>query len=716
MRKITLIVIILFYSFFSNAQPLSGTYTIGGVNPDYVTISAARNDLFNWGISGNVIFNIRDGIYNEGLALGGMTLGNPNDSVTFQSESADSSKVKIIAGGNSTTGAYNTIGLTYSNFNFILKNLTIENTASPGITIECDYVTKLVSIINCSIKQSSFENSIEQGYSYGIKLINSYCSGAIDIAYGFGPAIFSSNIFSINSPIYITYTESAVIVNNLFYKDTVSANLSLELSRGDSAQVINNQFWGNVNLGSSLYSLIVGNKFYGGLENGFGNHCNFYDNFIYYSPFFPTIYFSGANNNIFSNNFAPNINFNFIQSAFNIFENNNFPRNINGNNNTFINNNYQGATIPWDTNPYHITPNYADTLTDLHATNMQLSGRGVYLPSVLIDIDSLIRPNPPTIGANEICISKDTFNLPCGDYLRLVLCHFHNNPHIVWSPVTGLNNANTSNPIASPAVSTTYYGRDSITGVIDSIRINVVSFQVQAFPNALINCGDSIVVNATLNAGVTYHWSPASGLSNPNIIAPIAKPSQTTTYTVTAINPRCGNSTDTLRITVNPLPRAQYYFNSTDGLTISLVNTSTCADSYLWNFGDGDTSNIVNPTHTYLISGTYTVILIACNSYGCDTIRYQVNVVDNSGIKELSKLSGITISPNPFTSQTTISFSSEQKNTTIKIMDVVGKEIKTVNFTGKQYIIEKGTMQSGVYFVQITDGHKNMVNRKVVVE
>ena len=49
-------------------------------------------------------------------------------------------------------------------------------------------------------------------------------------------------------------------------------------------------------------------------------------------------------------------------------------------------------------------------------------------------------------------------------------------------------------------------------------------------------------------------------------------------------------------------------------------------------------------------------------------------------------------------------------------MDVVGKEIKTVLFSGKSLILEKGEMHSGVYFVQITDEKKNVVNKKVVVE
>ena len=55
-------------------------------------------------------------------------------------------------------------------------------------------------------------------------------------------------------------------------------------------------------------------------------------------------------------------------------------------------------------------------------------------------------------------------------------------------------------------------------------------------------------------------------------------------------------------------------------------------------------------------------------------------------------------------------------------MDVLGKEIKTVVFSGNNLILEKAEMQSGVYFVQITvdsassPTYKNVVNKKVVVE
>jgi PKD repeat protein len=41
--------------------------------------------------------------------------------------------------------------------------------------------------------------------------------------------------------------------------------------------------------------------------------------------------------------------------------------------------------------------------------------------------------------------------------------------------------------------------------------------------------------------------------------------------------------------------------------------------SWSWDFGDGGTSTVQNPQHTYNAAGTYTVALTATNQYGSDT-------------------------------------------------------------------------------------------------
>ncbi len=46
--------------------------------------------------------------------------------------------------------------------------------------------------------------------------------------------------------------------------------------------------------------------------------------------------------------------------------------------------------------------------------------------------------------------------------------------------------------------------------------------------------------------------------------------------------------------------------------------TTPGQNSYLWNFGDGNTSNDPNPTHTYASPGTYTVSLTVLNPLSCN--------------------------------------------------------------------------------------------------
>ena len=102
-----------------------------------------------------------------------------------------------------------------------------------------------------------------------------------------------------------------------------------------------------------------------------------------------------------------------------------------------------------------------------------------------------------------------------------------------------------------------------------------------------------------------------------------------------------------------------------------------------------------------------------------DILYYKIPVADldciTTSVNGIAQQLAVTISPNPFTSQTTIRFSEEQKNTIIKIMDVLGKEIKTINFNGNQFIIEKENMVQGIYFIRIQTGNET-INRKIIVQ
>jgi alpha-tubulin suppressor-like RCC1 family protein len=85
-------------------------------------------------------------------------------------------------------------------------------------------------------------------------------------------------------------------------------------------------------------------------------------------------------------------------------------------------------------------------------------------------------------------------------------------------------------------------------------------------------------------------------------------------------------------------------------------------------------------------------------------------------VEEIKEPFNISVFPNPFSSQTNIAFKEEQRNTTIRIADVSGKEIKTINFTGRQLVIDKAEMKAGIYFMQVTDEDKNTCSKKIILQ
>jgi gliding motility-associated-like protein len=76
---------------------------------------------------------------------------------------------------------------------------------------------------------------------------------------------------------------------------------------------------------------------------------------------------------------------------------------------------------------------------------------------------------------------------------------------------------------------------------------------------------------------------------------------------------------------------------------ISFINNSLYSTSYNWNFGDGNTNTLVNPSHSYLQSGTYLISLIALNSCGSDTVVNSIKVSGYSSTYSVSICSGDSI-------------------------------------------------------------------------
>jgi Secretion system C-terminal sorting domain/SprB repeat len=76
----------------------------------------------------------------------------------------------------------------------------------------------------------------------------------------------------------------------------------------------------------------------------------------------------------------------------------------------------------------------------------------------------------------------------------------------------------------------------------------------------------------------------------------------------------------------------------------------------------------------------------------------------------------VSIYPNPFSSETTITLSKEMNNASINVIDVFGRTVKTLKLTGTQVILEKGDLNAGIYFIQILNNGSVFTTKKVIVQ
>lgn len=77
---------------------------------------------------------------------------------------------------------------------------------------------------------------------------------------------------------------------------------------------------------------------------------------------------------------------------------------------------------------------------------------------------------------------------------------------------------------------------------------------------------------------------------------------------------------------VPPVAAQASFTHVLEGSTVTFTNTSETALSYSWNFGDGNTSSDLNPSHTYGADGVYTITLTATDENGSTTATASVIV------------------------------------------------------------------------------------------
>ncbi|MFT6815455.1 MAG: pectin methylesterase-like acyl-CoA thioesterase, partial [Sphingobacteriales bacterium] len=436
---------VLIFNTLLIAQPLIGTYTVGGNGSDFSKINDAVTQLLTFGVAGPVVFKINDGVYEERIKLTEVTGASAASTVTFESTSQDPNKVLITSSGGGVNTDHHTIQL-YSCSNISFKYLTVENDhpkmatviqlttqgslgLSANNTIEncilkgstvstsSNVILIMLSGINMNsttggnqINNNLFANNTLIGGSVGYhqrssiasaktgnQFINNYCVGqylrAIDMRFNVD-ALTSGNVIDMTHPNFqrfqITgiYSLSGIneeISNNMiiggFKQATEATGIHVE---GVPTEV--KVYHNSVVMDNDINE---GNAFYIEYSTATGSRSLDIKNNIFYNKGIGNAYKINAPS---IEDISSDYNLLYVEAPNNLVSATNF-----GN---FSSLSAYSAASGLETNSISLLPRFISE-TDLHTTNplIDATGTGVAVPN---DIDGETRnATTPDIGADE---------------------------------------------------------------------------------------------------------------------------------------------------------------------------------------------------------------------------------------------------------------------------------------------------------------------------
>ena len=158
-------------------------------------------------------------------------------------------------------------------------------------------------------------------------------------------------------------------------------------------------------------------------------------------------------------------------------------------------------------------------------------------------------------------------------------------------------------------------------------------------------------------------------------------------------------------------PHAAFNYNqsATAPLQYQFTNASSNASNFLWYFGDGDSSTLSNPIHTFAAGGVYNISLTVSDGCESNTFQQTITISPTGNFLHENDASFTSVI---FQNQN-ININFNQANTNklnVTVMDAIGN-----------IIYQKAVMQNtqiatehwskGVYFVKCTDGTQSITKK-----
>jgi hypothetical protein len=264
----------------------------------------------------------------------------------------------------------------------------------------------------------------------------------------------------------------------------------------------------------------------------------------------------------------------------------------------------------------------------------------------------------------------------------------------VWNP----GNLTGSTIVVSPSTTTTYTVTGTTNGCSSTQTVTVV---VNPTPTVSLGanvtqCGGTVLLDAG-NVGNTYLWS--TGATTQTITVSVSG-----SYVATVTNSFNCSASDTVDVTINPLPNVVAGgvppAVCVDDVNITLTGSPAGGT---WS-GAGVTGNTFDPSAAG--SGTHDLIYNYTDGNGCsgaDTVSITVNLC--LGITDGSRGTALVVYPNPGSDLVTLVVKGASAQMQITITDVEGRVVYTgtekATTNGFVHPINTSTFAAGVYYMQL---------------
>jgi PKD repeat protein len=247
----------------------------------------------------------------------------------------------------------------------------------------------------------------------------------------------------------------------------------------------------------------------------------------------------------------------------------------------------------------------------------------------------------------------------------------------------------------------------------DTIVVELSGTAVALGPDHSVCENEGTLLDAG-NPSASWVWS--NGATTQTIFVTLGG-----TYSVSVTDAYGCVATDVITLTAAPAITADFTAPSTGTLFAPVTFTDVSGPgpvSWNWDFGDGATSTLANPSHAFAAFGIYTVTLIVTNGTCKDTTQKDININSYIGVDESTFASGVSVYPNPTSGTVRVEMDLlERMDVKLSIIDLAGRVLQQVGDEGVirfETELDLSREADGIYLLEM-DVSGRKAYRKIVL-